>query len=130
LSMVFVWLKSRLFHCSLVVLYNVHELDGFGFGGFEGENKFCNLETLCCDFDETIVVFFFIMVCYISFWLCMHVCMSCEEFGCYGKPNVRSLFWVFKHIVLPPMSPPIVLFTRPYIVGLGISFVHLLGDLL
>jgi hypothetical protein len=37
----FGWL-SWLFHWSLVMLYNVHELDGFGFGGFEGENKFCN----------------------------------------------------------------------------------------
>jgi hypothetical protein len=70
-------------------------------------------------------VFFFMMVCYLWFWLCMHVCMSCEEFGCYGKPIMRSLFWVFKH-VLPRVSPPIVLLTRPYIVGLGISFVHLL----
>lgn len=77
------------------------------------ENKFCNLETLCCDFDERIVLFFFfMMVCYIWFWLCIHVCMSCEELGCYGKPIMRSLFWVFKH-VLPRVSPPIVLFTRP-----------------
>jgi hypothetical protein len=74
-------------------------------------------------------VFFFIMACYISFWLCMLVCMSCEEFGCYGKPIMRSFFWVFKH-VLPLVLPPIVLLTRPYIVGLGISFVHLLGGLL
>lgn len=77
----------------------------------------------------TVVVFFFIMVCYISFWLCMHACMSCEKIGCYGKPIMRSLFWVFKH-VLTWVSPSIVLFIRPYFVGLGISFVHLLGSLL
>jgi hypothetical protein len=57
LLMVFGWL-SRVFHWSLVMLYNVHELDGFRFGGFEGENKFCNLETLCCDFDEPLSCFF------------------------------------------------------------------------
>ncbi len=64
----------RLFHWSLVMLYNVHELDGFRFGGFEGENKFCNLETLMLWFWWTIVVFFFHNgVLYII--LVMHACV-------------------------------------------------------
>jgi hypothetical protein len=77
----------------------------------------------------TIVVFSFIMVCYISFWLCMHVCMCCERIWMLWETIMRSLFWVLKHVLLQVL-PPIVLFTRPYIVGFGVSFIHLLGGLL
>jgi hypothetical protein len=74
-------------------------------------------ELFCCFFSWWCVVYHF-------GYACMFVWVV-KNLDAMGNPIMRSLFWVFKH-VLPRVSPPIVLFTRPYIVGLGISFVHLL----